>query len=192
MRSGFGQDPMWAYNCMAQGGIPDYQIGCVPAPIYPSVRQCVDGGGVWDPYIQACVPAVGQLPPAQGGLAETVARVGCAAMGGVWDPVSNSCGGPNIAGTYGIDDFQNTSLPATSCPPDKPIPTPLGCQPWPSFPGTQPPAQQPPAQQQPPPGYTPTPEPQPSPQAASETPAWLAPVVIGIAGVAVLALVWRQ
>lgn len=165
MLYGYGQDPL---SCLASGGIPTPDGRCIPRTSDPRQAACEvqSAGHRWDPISQVCVPP-GLTQPAQIGIAEIAARLGCAAMGGQWLMASNEC--QTADRKYGINAFQTVALPPGNCPAGQ-MQTPEGCRPTPPN-GTVPPTVEPPATQ---------PEPMP---------AWLLPTVIGIGAVALIAVV---
>ena len=102
-------------------------------------------------------------------------------------------------------DLGPESLPPGDCPPDKPVPTPWGCQPWPTMPAHIPGGTPPFVPGQPPvtipgttiPGTTPPPpggRPEPPPgEAGAGVPEWVLPAAIGtVAVVGVALLVMRK
>ncbi len=115
----FGQfahrDPL---QCIAQGGIPDAQLGCVPSHLYPQVRSCVAQGGSWDVQQQRCITA-----PAA--VAWDAYRMVCQAIPGAsWDQSRMLCVAPG--GTYTTSQLME-SAQAGGCPSGQ-VMTPEGCQ----------------------------------------------------------------
>lgn len=116
----FGQfahrDPM---QCIAQGGIPDPELGCViPREIYPQVRACVYNGGQWNVQQNRCMSQHENV------FWNSLRQICQSIPGAYWDDRQFICVTPQ--GTYTASDLVEAAE-KPGCPSGH-VMTPEGCK----------------------------------------------------------------